>query len=175
MTSSPDPARRDDPLARSLEASQGIVLSILLFAMMTITFFDVIGRYVLDAPIPAAYEITTLLLGTVVYVALPLTTAREEHVTISLLRSLFRGAARRVQLTLVNILGAGIIGAVAWRLWVQAEKLAGMGDRLMLLGLPLAPIVYLMSAMAIVAAALHLVLAYRCATGRAPATTEIRP
>src|SRR5687768_2195755 len=131
MSASPelgDP--EDDPLARHLEASQGIVLSVLLFGMMAITFFDVIGRYLLNAPVPGAYEITTLLLGAVVYVALPLTTVREEHVTISLLRSLFRGRARRAQLTLLNLFGAAVIGAVAWRLWIQAEKLAAMGDRL---------------------------------------------
>jgi TRAP-type C4-dicarboxylate transport system permease small subunit len=160
----------DDALARRLEASQGVVLAALIFAMMAITFIDVIGRYLFDAPVPGAYEIITLLLGVVVYLALPLTTLREEHVTISLLRSLFRGGARRVQLTLVNLFGTIVAAAVAWRLLLQADKLAATGERLAFLKVGVAPFVYLMSAMALAAAVLHLVLALRYATGRARAT-----
>ena len=163
-----------DPLNRRLEASLGVVLGALIFAMMVITFVDVGGRYLFNAPVSGVYELTTLMLGAVVYLALPLTTLREEHVTISLLSSLFRGRGKRIQHAVLNVLSAAVIGAVSWRLWMQGEKLSGMGERLVILGLPLSPIVYLMSAMALVTAALHLFLAVRHARSRAAPSTTIR-
>jgi TRAP-type C4-dicarboxylate transport system permease small subunit len=177
VSSSTPPAREPpavDPLNRRLEASLGVVLGALIFAMMVITFVDVGGRYLFNAPISGVYELTTLMLGAVVYLALPLTTLREEHVTISLLSSLFRGRGKRIQYAVLNVLSAAVIGAVAWRLWMQGEKLSGMGERLVILGLPLSPIVYIMSAMALVTAALHLLLALRHLRGRAAPPATIR-
>jgi TRAP-type transport system small permease protein len=156
------------PLVRRLEAIQGAVLGMLIFAMMALTFVDVVGRSVLGAPLAGAYEITVLLLGATVYVALPLTVLREEHVTVSLLNSVFRGRVKRFQSALVNVLGACIMALVAWRLWMQGAKLSGMGNRMTFLDVPTAPVIYVMSVMAFIAVALHLVVASRYALGRGP-------
>ena len=158
--------RAADPLVRRLEATQGAVLAALLFAMMALTFADVVGRSLLGAPLGGAYEVTVLLLGATVYVALPLTVVREEHVTVSLLSGVFRGRVKKLQLALVNVLGAGIMALVAWRLWLQAMKLSDMGNRMTFLDVPTAPVVYLMSLMAFAAVALHLVVAARYASRR---------
>jgi TRAP-type C4-dicarboxylate transport system permease small subunit len=159
---------RATSVAARFEAALGALLGALIFAMMALTFVDVVGRYAFDAPLSGVYEITTLLLGAVVYLALPLTTAREEHVTLSFLRSLFGPRLKAIQLALVNLFGAATLVAIAWRLLVQADKLADMGNRIVFLNLPLAPVVYLMSTMALVAGLLHLGLALRYA-GRSAA------
>lgn len=161
-------SRAAAPLVRRAEATQGVVLAALLFAMMALTFADVVGRSVLGAPIAGAYEITVLLLGAAVYVALPLTVLREEHVTVSLLSRVFRGRAKGLQLALVNALGAGIMALVAWRLWLQGIKLSEMGNRMTFLDVPTAPVVYFMSVMAFMAVAVHLVVAGRYALRRNP-------
>ena len=57
---------------KRLEASLGLVAAIALFAMMALTFADVIGRKLLNASIPGSLEVTELLMLAVIFVALPL-------------------------------------------------------------------------------------------------------
>ena len=51
-----------------------------LFAIMALTFFDVIGRKIVSQSIPGAFEITELLMVAVIFAALPLVSERGEHV-----------------------------------------------------------------------------------------------
>ena len=67
----------------------GVVAAIDLFAMMMLTFIDVTGRKLTGTvafakPVYGAYEITELLMGVLIFSALPLVTAREGHVTIDI-------------------------------------------------------------------------------------------
>ena len=73
---------------KRLEATLGLVAAIALFAMMALTFADVIGRKLLGASIPGSLELTELLMLAVIFVALPLTSLHGEHVVFDLLESL---------------------------------------------------------------------------------------
>ena len=105
------------PLARVL----AVVACLILFAMMVLTFVDVLGRYAFLAPVPAAYEIISLMMPGVIFCALPLTVLREGHVTVDLLDTFIPRAVARVQGVLVNLISAGALGLVAWRLFVKAQ------------------------------------------------------
>ena len=76
--------RRED---ERLEAALGLVAAVALFAMMALTFADVIGRKLLGASIPGSLELTELLMLAVIFVALPLTSLHGEHVVFDLLES----------------------------------------------------------------------------------------
>lgn len=133
---------------RVLERTLGVVLAADLFAMMMVTVVDVVGRYFFNAPMPAGYEITSVMMGLSVYFGLPLTTARREHIRIGLLDELFRGRARQVQTRLVDLFCAGALALFAWFLWVQGDTLAAEHNMLLFLDVPLAPFVYAMSVLA---------------------------
>ena len=128
------------PLLRILE----LALAALVFAMMAITLVDVVGR-TFNAPLPAAFELTRLALGTMVFVALPLVTASDEHVSIGLFNGFFSGRAERIKRFVVTLLVAALCVAWARKLWIQAEALRDQNERLMFLGVRLAPYVYAMS------------------------------
>ena len=66
-------------------------MAVFLFAMMTITAVDVLGRYVFNTPVPGGFEIVQYLMAVVVFASLPLTTAAERHLTVSLLENRFSG------------------------------------------------------------------------------------
>ena len=95
---------------------------LILFAMMVLTFVDVIGRYVFLAPIPAAYEIISLMMPAVIFCALPITVLREGHVTVDLLDSFVPRAVARFQGLAVNLVSATALGLVTWRLWIKATE-----------------------------------------------------
>lgn len=97
-----------------------VISCLTLLAMMVLTFVDVLGRYLFLAPLPAAYEIISLLMPGIIFCALPLTVLRETHVTVDLLDSFIPQGAARIQGVIVNLFSAVALALVAWRLWVKA-------------------------------------------------------
>ena len=55
-----------------LDRALGAAAAVLLFGLMGLTTADVIGRYVINSPLRGAFEITELLLLTLVFAGLPL-------------------------------------------------------------------------------------------------------
>jgi TRAP-type C4-dicarboxylate transport system permease small subunit len=133
------------PILGALLRLLALALAAIVFVMMAITFVDVVGRQVWNAPLPAAFELTRLALGTMVFVALPLVTAADEHVTIGLFNGLFGGKATRVKRFLISLFVALLSVVWARELWIQAGALWDQNERLMFLGVRLAPYVYAMS------------------------------
>lgn len=129
------------PLLRLL----GLALAAIVFVLMAISFVDVVGRQVWNAPLPAAFELTRLALGTMVFVALPLVTAADEHVTIGLFNGFFSEKGARVKRFVIGLFVAGLCVAWARELWIQAGALWEQNERMMFLGIRLAPFVYAMS------------------------------
>ncbi len=139
----------------------GVFVALAAFAMMLVTCIDVVGRYVFTAPLPGAVEINELLLGLMVFGALPLVTAGREHVSIGLLDGLFRGPADRVRQILLNLVSGAVIGITAYRLWLKADELAANGDTTLYLRIPAAPFGYFMSLAAGVTTVILLVAVVR--------------
>ncbi|WP_050928438.1 TRAP transporter small permease [Aestuariivita boseongensis] len=100
------------------------IACLVLFGMMLLTFIDVIGRYVFLAPLPAAYEIISLMMPAIIFCALPLTVLRETHVTVDLLDAFIPDGLARIQGVVVNLISAVALGLVTWRLAVK-----GLEDR----------------------------------------------
>jgi len=154
------------PIERILDNSLGLLVGASLFSMMALTFVDVTLRYIFNAPIPGAAEVSELLMGLTIFGAIPSITARSGNVTIDLFDKYFTGRFRQVQESIVNVICALIVGMLAWRIWVKATEIASYGDRTSYLDIPLAPMAYFMSAMAILTAAILLILAWQWLTGR---------
>ena len=146
---------------RALERVIGGITAVLLFAMMALTLLDVLGRTLFGAPVPAAYDLTELAMGLSIYLALPLTTWRREHITIRLFDRFIRGRIRKLQMLLLDVLIAFTLALFAWRLWIQGHKLADAHNIMILLRIEIAPAVYCMATLSGIAALLSCVAAWR--------------
>lgn len=156
--------RPPNPLARAGHAAADalkLVASVLLFAMMLVTFVDVIGRYFFGHSLNGAYELTEVLLGLIVFAGLPIVTWRGEHVTVDLLTMRLRAVARAVLARVAAVVTALVLGVLAWRLGVTAGDLLGYGDATVFLGIPLGPVAGAMAALAAAGAAVALVKVLR--------------
>lgn len=116
-----------------------------LLLMMVITFLDVLGRYLINRPFPGAAEMVQYLMITFIFLALPVVTLRNEHISISVVDSVLGPAGRKVQRILVSALSALVIGFLAVRFWSHAMMLANNRDVIGYLNLPVAPAAYLAS------------------------------
>jgi TRAP-type C4-dicarboxylate transport system permease small subunit len=139
-----------------LDRVLGAAAAILLFGLMTLTTADVIGRYFFNWPLRGAFEITELLLLTLIFAGLPLASRADEHVTLDFIDRLLDRKGRVFLRRAVDLVCGVIILGLAWRVWVKAGTIAGYGDTTDVLRVPVAPFVYFMTTMVAVTGVVHL-------------------
>jgi TRAP-type C4-dicarboxylate transport system permease small subunit len=127
-----------------------VIVAILIFSIMALTVVDVTGRYVFNAPVKGSIEAIELMLGVLIYMAIPLASARAEHIRIDLLDYLLGPRARRVQRLIGNAASAAVMAFLAWRLYERGAQFAQFKDTSSHLGVPLAPVAWVMAAFAAV-------------------------
>ncbi len=138
----------------------GIVGAILLFAMMALTFVDVWGRYIFDSPIPGGFEITELMMATLIFAGLPLITQQDEHISVDLLDQFFPKDMLRLRDILVGMLSTVMIAVLSYRMWLKASEQIEYGDRTAALYIPVAPVTYFMSATTALACVLLVIVTW---------------
>jgi TRAP-type C4-dicarboxylate transport system permease small subunit len=134
------------PLIRIAE----IVTALLLFAMMMLTFADVIGRYIFTAPIFGAAEMIQFLLAMTIFGGLCLVNAKDEHITVELFEApldrLFPVARRIV----VQIFSVGIMAIVAFQLYRFALDAEEIGSKTVVLEWSFASVAYTVAGLSVV-------------------------
>lgn len=139
----------------------GLLAALALFAIMLLTFVDVMGRKFLSASVTGSLELTELLMVVVIFAGLPLVSIKGEHVVFDSLDPWVPATLRRVQQAAVDLLCVALLLGLAWLMWVKAGQMHEYGDTTGQLKLPLSPFVYLMSLLCAVTAAVHALLAWR--------------
>lgn len=140
-----------------------ILCATILFVMMMLTISDVVLRYIFHSPLPGAFELTELSLAMLIYASLPLVSLRNLHVTTDFFERVLTAGMRRALGAAINgFCGAALIG-VSWVIWLKAQAIERAGDTTQVLGIVLAPFVYLIAALILVTAVIHLVKVCRAA------------
>lgn len=150
----------------------GVMGAVLLFAMMALTFVDVWGRYVFSAPVPGGFEVTELMMASLIFAGLPLTTLNDEHVCVDLLDNVFPRPLARVRDAFVRVLCAGMMAVLSYRMWIKADEQVGYGDQTAVLQIPVAPVTYFVSVSCAFSFVLFLVLAWRGLNPRRPSASS---
>jgi TRAP-type C4-dicarboxylate transport system permease small subunit len=141
---------------RTADAVLGVAAAAILFCMMTLTFVDVVARYILNRPIRGGFELTELMLLVLIFAGLPLVTHAREHVTVDLIDRLLGSRARALQQRAVDAAGAARMLFLAWQMLLKAGKIAAYGDTTDVLRILVGPFVYFMAAMIGLSALIHL-------------------
>lgn len=106
-----------------------------LVALMTVVVVDVVGRNLLSHPLLGATEIQEILIGGVVFLGYPILALREKHITVDLVSA--GPVLRLVQRLLTALLGTALFALIAWRLWIQAGRVARYGETMGVLAVPM--------------------------------------
>jgi len=120
-----------------------------LFGIMLLMLADVIGRYLFNAPVPGAAEVIELAMGVTVFAALPLVTAKCEHVRLDYLSRAVRGRVQALAEAVVVSISVLVMALLAWRLALKAATVWRYGDSTAFLNIPVAPIAGFISACAL--------------------------
>ena len=140
---------------RRADAALGIAASILLFCLMTITFADVVARYLLNWPIRGAFEITELGLLVLIFAGLPLVSHADEHVTMDFIDRMLPRRMVDPWIRFMHAVCAALMFFLTWQILVKAGKIAGYGDTTDVLRILIGPFVYFMAAMTALTAVVH--------------------
>jgi TRAP-type C4-dicarboxylate transport system permease small subunit len=141
---------------RRVEGLLGVAASSILLAMMLLTVVDVVARYVVNRPVRGAFEVTELLLLTLIFAGLPLVSFTNEHALMDFIDRLL---GRRGQGGLergVEIASAAMMLALAWLAWLKADTIWGYRDATDVLRIVYGPFVYFMAVMIGLAGLIHL-------------------
>lgn len=138
-----EPVYRLAPAAsRYADLALGAVAASILFGMMAITAVDVLGRYLFNSPLQGAYELTQLLMASLLFAALPSVTRRGEHITVGLFENAFTGAIGAARDAIIASIVMFCSAYLAWRLYVLAGRFVAFGDTTATSRIPIAPFAY---------------------------------
>jgi TRAP-type C4-dicarboxylate transport system permease small subunit len=146
--------------AKWLEWLLGLTAGSVLFVMMLITAVDVGGRYLLNKPLPGGFELTEVMLATLIYCALPLVSKQREHIVIDTFDFLMTPNIKRGFDIFSDLVCSVTLSGIGYLIFRRAVRVAEYGDTTNVLKLPLAPVAYVMSAMIVLAALIHIVLIF---------------
>jgi TRAP-type C4-dicarboxylate transport system permease small subunit len=157
---------------RRADAVLGVAASILLLCLMLLTFADVVARYLFNRPIRGAFEVTELLLLVLIFAGLPLVSHADEHVTMDFIDRLVPPRVLGALVRAVHGVVAALFFFLTWQVMIKAGRIAAYGDTTDVLRIAVAPFVYFMAAMILLAALVHLFKVFVPGERRAgPATT----
>ena len=95
-----------------------------LAIIVMLTFFDVVGRYLFNAPIIGAVDVIELMMGMMIYLGVGLTTHARGHIRVDLVSDRLRGRLR----ALCDIFTLGIsivvVALICWQLWAGRNCLS---------------------------------------------------
>lgn len=151
--------RSQSGLVRALETVLDALCVVLLVLMTCITTIDVVGRYVFHSPLHGAYESNELLLGILVFAALPRVTWHKQHLTVTVLDTWMGPVFRVVQQKMLSLISSAGLAVLSYFLWRHGLQLADYGDMSNALQLPIAPFAFgiaIFTALSAIAAFMHL-------------------
>jgi TRAP-type C4-dicarboxylate transport system permease small subunit len=147
-------------LAAACDNALAAVAGGLLFAMMTLTFVDVVMRYFFNSPIKGGFEVTEMMMAVLIFAGLPLVSRKNEHVTIDAFDQFFPAVLRRGLHVVIHLVCATTLVGMGWLLYRKAGSFADINDVTQTLKFPIAPFVYLMAALTVATAAVHVAAAF---------------
>lgn len=150
-------------MKKTLDLLCGLLSGVALFAIMALTFFDVLGRKFASNSIPGSLELTELLMVVVIFGALPLVSERGEHVEFDSLDPWLPAWVRRLQSLVVHLLCAAVLLGLGWLMWRTAGQFLETGETTAQLRLLKAPFIYGMAVLCATTGVVHLAL-----LGKAP-------
>ena len=137
----------------------GLLAGAALFAMMTLTFFDVIGRKLFSHSIVGSVELTEMMMLALIFAAMPLVSLAGGHVIFDLLDSILPDRTKRLQSIVANLICTVLLAVSAWFVFGRAMRTQSMGDISPQLAVPIAPFHYAAAVLLLLCAIMHLYLA----------------
>jgi TRAP-type C4-dicarboxylate transport system permease small subunit len=132
-----------------------------LFGIMALTFFDVLGRKLLDNSIPGSLEMTEMLMVVVIFASLPLVSLRGEHVLFDSMDAYLPAPVLTAQKGAVHAILAALLLGLAYLMWKTGGEFLATGETTAQLQELKAPFIYGMALSCALAGIVHIALIFQ--------------
>jgi TRAP-type C4-dicarboxylate transport system permease small subunit len=110
-----------------------------LLCMMVLTVSDVIGRYFFNSPVTGAYEITEVMMVTVVFLFIGYTQAQKGHISIDFVIQLLPQKMRMTIDIVTHLVSLFIMLLIAWMNILRCLELMRINEVTPILHFPVSP------------------------------------
>lgn len=121
------------------------VLITALFAIVALTFCDVLGRRLFGTPIYGAHDLTEHLMVIIIFCGLPLVTAVRGHLVVDLFDRWLSSPRLRWWHTVVSVGVAAILFLIAWQYALAAQQAVRFHEASQALYIPRSYMYYFMA------------------------------
>ena len=128
------------------QAASGLArfASLVLAAIMVLTFLDVIGRTFFGRALVGTVESVELMMGILVFCGLAVTEINRRHIVVETFQNLFPRPARRLSEIVNSLLAVVVTGFLAWRLLLKTGEIVEEREYTQIWELPFWPTAILM-------------------------------
>ena len=110
-----------------------------LLCMMVLTISDVIGRYFFNSPVTGAYEITEIMMVTVVFLFIGYTHSQKGHISIDFVIRLLPQKMRMTIDIVTHLVSLFIMILIAWMNILRCLELMRINEVTPILHIPISP------------------------------------
>lgn len=128
-------------LAKWLALTLNLIAGSALMLMMLITCIDVIGRYLFNKPLVGGVELIEVLLGLMIFAALPVISWRNEQVVVDILDPFVPPLINLIRNILFNVVTSMALIVIGQRIWDLGTRASSHGEVTEYLHLPVGMIV----------------------------------
>jgi TRAP-type transport system small permease protein len=127
---------------RTVNKALHYVAGALIVAVMLFTVYNILGRWLFDAPLRGTVELTQLVMIGVVYLGLAYAQHHDDHISVDLIYQRFGPRVRAAVDAFAAVLSTAILILVAWRLYAYGAVLEAGGRTTAARRIPLYPFAY---------------------------------
>ncbi len=119
---------------------------LILIALIGLTFFDVILRYIFSAPIFGARDLLEMGMVVVISLAFPFTWRAGGHIVVDLIPDYGLIVLTIARDLVVRLIGVVIFTLLAWRAWIRSDDAVLFTEATNMIGLPFSPFFIILAA-----------------------------
>ncbi|MGB0631252.1 MAG: TRAP transporter small permease [Alphaproteobacteria bacterium] len=112
---------------------------LILLGIVSLTFVDVVLRYVFSAPIFGARDVLEMGMVVVISLAFPFTWRMGGHIVVDLIPDYSIAALTIARDLIVRAIGIAMFGLLAWRCWIRADDAVLFNEATNMIELPFSP------------------------------------
>jgi len=113
--------------------------------IMLLTTADVLSRHFFNRPIAFTFELTEIMMILVTFLGLGYVTAKNRHIEVDILVPKLPIRLQGIIGAFNSLLGIGIFALIAWKTAERASQMLRTGEITEILGLPMAPAIFIVS------------------------------
>ncbi len=128
-------------LVYSISRGLSVLSMVATAAMMLLIAADVFMRRAFNSPIFGAFDVIKVLLVITVFCAVSCVMISKEHVIVDSLTRLYPARMKKIAGAVVHLLNMAILGVISWQSFSYALAMWKVGEKLVLLKIPITPFI----------------------------------